>query len=160
MAQSGQELLRLLVDRHRLATNLAALSTAQRRRLGLARVDRAAKQTLVQPLQEATNADPELPHRLTRLLAVPEDSRISELERLRRGPTRVSGRSMTEALHRASELAGIGEGVVDVSAVSANRLEAAGPRRAVGQGPGEPASALVTGRRGIGRGRFLNSSHR
>ena len=74
--------------------------------------------------QAAGEADGELPHRLTELLAVPEGSRVSELERLRRGPTRVSGRSMTEALHRASELSGIGAGAVDVSAVPANRLEA------------------------------------
>jgi len=64
-----------------------------------------------------------LPGRLDRLLKVPPDSRVSELERLRRGPVRVSGREMTGALDRASELAGVGAGAVDVSAVPANRIE-------------------------------------
>lgn len=86
--------------------------------------DRATEQMHTGLHQAALDADPELPNRLTGLLAVPEDSRISELERLRRGPTRVSGRSMTEALHRVSELAGLGADAVDVSTVPANRLEA------------------------------------
>lgn len=60
--------------------------------------DRAAAQRHASLHQAALDADPELPNRL------------SELERLRRGPTRVSGRSMTEALHRVSELAGLGAG--------------------------------------------------
>jgi len=71
----------------------------------------------------AAAADTKLPGRLDRLLKVPPDSRVSELERLRRGPVRVSGREMTGALDRASELAGVGAGAVDVSAVPANRIE-------------------------------------
>lgn len=86
--------------------------------------DRATEQVHVSLHQAAIEADPELPGRLTDLLVVPADSRISELERLRRGPTRVSGRSMTESLHRASELSGLGTNAVNVAAVPANRLEA------------------------------------
>ena len=86
--------------------------------------DRATEQVHASLHQAAIAADPELPGRLTDLLVVPEDSRVSELERLRRGPTRVSGRSMTEALHRVSELSGLDTNAVDVAAVPANRLEA------------------------------------
>ncbi|WP_438388980.1 Tn3 family transposase [Actinopolyspora saharensis] len=86
---------------------------------------RQAQQQLHARLSQAvTAADPELPGRLSALLVVPEGSRISELERSRRGPTRTSGRSLTQALDRASELAGLGAQAVDVSAVPANRLEA------------------------------------
>src|SRR5699024_7275720 len=85
---------------------------------------RAAQQLHATVAQAATAADPELPSRLTGLLTVPEEARSSELERLRRGPTRISGRSLTQALHRASELANVGAGSVDVSLVPANRLEA------------------------------------
>lgn len=72
----------------------------------------------------AREADAWLPERLVGLLEVPEGSRFSGLERLRRGPTRVSGRSMTDALKRAEELAELGAGAVDVSEIPVNRLEA------------------------------------
>lgn len=72
----------------------------------------------------AREADAGLPERLVGLLEVPEGSRFSGLERLRRGPTRVSGRSMTDALKRAEELAELGAGAVDVSEIPVNRLEA------------------------------------
>lgn len=85
---------------------------------------RAAQQLHTAVTQAATEADSDLPSRLTGLLTVPGSSRSSELERLRRGPTRVSGRSMTEALHRAWELRQLGTAAVDVSALPANRLEA------------------------------------
>jgi|GEM_PF-1032960 len=74
--------------------------------------------------QAVVAADSELPGRLTGLLAVPEGKRTSELERLRKGPTRVSGRSMAQALDRVSELTRLGADAVDVSVVPANRLEA------------------------------------
>jgi hypothetical protein len=74
--------------------------------------------------QAAIAADPALPRRLGGLLQVPQDARVSELERLRRGPTRVSGRELVAALDRVTELAGLGAGAVDLSAVPANRLEA------------------------------------
>lgn len=71
----------------------------------------------------AAAADTELPSRLDRLLKVPADARVSELERLRRGPVRISGREMTGALDRASELDGLGAGAVDLAAIPANRIE-------------------------------------
>jgi hypothetical protein len=43
----------------------------------------------------AAAADPVLPGRLDGLLKVPHGARVSELERFRRGPTRVSGRELT-----------------------------------------------------------------
>ncbi|MEU6263601.1 hypothetical protein [Saccharopolyspora shandongensis] len=49
--------------------------------------DRATEQMHAGMHQAALDADPELPNRLTGLLAV----RISELEQPRRRPTRVSG---------------------------------------------------------------------
>jgi hypothetical protein len=72
----------------------------------------------------AAEADVELPRRLDELLLVPAGSRVSELERLRRGPTRVSGQAMVAALHRVSELVGIGAGGLELSGVPANWLEA------------------------------------
>jgi hypothetical protein len=71
----------------------------------------------------AVEADTELPGRLDGLLKVPPDARVSELERLRRGPVRISGREMTGALDRASELAGLGASAVDLSGIPANRVE-------------------------------------
>lgn len=46
-----------------------------------------------------------------------ERSRSSELDRLRRAPTRASGPEMVRALDRASEIAGLGAGAVDVGDV-------------------------------------------
>jgi Domain of unknown function (DUF4158) len=63
---------------------------------------------------------------LERLLRVEPGERVSELERLRRGPTRVSGKSVTDAVDRAAELAALGFGPdeVDLQAVPARRLAA------------------------------------
>ncbi|MFJ6561237.1 hypothetical protein ACIQMV_15440 [Streptomyces sp. NPDC091412] len=44
------------------------------------------------------------------LLAVPAGQRFSELDRLRRGPVRVSGPQMKAALERAEEIAALGMG--------------------------------------------------
>jgi hypothetical protein len=52
------------------------------------------------------HADPTLPAALVALLDVPEDSRFSELERLRRPPTRSTGTAMARALERVEEIAG------------------------------------------------------
>jgi len=71
----------------------------------------------------ATATDVELPRRLDGLLKVPQGARVSELERFRRGPTRISGRELVGALDRAGELAGLGAGAVDLAAVPANRIE-------------------------------------
>ncbi|MFB6958374.1 DUF4158 domain-containing protein [Streptomyces sp. NPDC056309] len=59
---------------------------------------------------------------MVRLLEVPEKKRISELERLRLGPIRVSGKAMELALDRAREVRGLGAGAVDVGRVPAARM--------------------------------------
>ncbi|WP_199571391.1 hypothetical protein [Streptomyces murinus] len=50
----------------------------------------------------------ELRTEMVRLLEVPEKKRLSELERLRLGPMRVSGKAMELALDRAREARGLG----------------------------------------------------
>ncbi|WP_331723218.1 Tn3 family transposase (plasmid) [Streptomyces sp. NBC_00111] len=59
---------------------------------------------------------------LDSLLTVPPGERVSELDRLRRGPVRVSGPQMKRALERAEEIAAFGMGVVDVSGIPPRRL--------------------------------------
>ncbi|MEE1805512.1 DUF4158 domain-containing protein [Streptomyces sp. BE133] len=59
---------------------------------------------------------------LDSLLTVPPGERVSELDRLRRGPVRVSGPQMKWALQRAEEIAGLGMGDLDVSAIPPRRL--------------------------------------
>lgn len=59
---------------------------------------------------------------LDSLLTVPPGARVSELDRLRRGPVRVSGPQMKWSLQRAEEIADLGMGVLDVSAVPPRRL--------------------------------------
>jgi hypothetical protein len=49
-------------------------------------------------------------------------ARVSELDRPRRGPVRVSGPQMKAALERAEEIAALGMGEVDVSGVPPRRL--------------------------------------
>jgi hypothetical protein len=56
------------------------------------------------------------------LLEIPDGARTSDLERLRRGPTRVSGRAMSAALDRVSELSAIGVGQVEIGAVPRRRV--------------------------------------
>ncbi|MEU0186281.1 Tn3 family transposase [Streptomyces sp. NPDC006207] len=59
---------------------------------------------------------------LDSLLTVSPGERVSELDRLRRGPVRVSGPQMKWALQRAEEIAGLGMGDLDVSAIPPRRL--------------------------------------
>jgi hypothetical protein len=59
---------------------------------------------------------------LDSLLTVPPGQRISELDQLRRGPVRISGPQMKWALKRAEEIADLGVGEVDVSAIPPRRL--------------------------------------
>ncbi|GAA3760789.1 Tn3 family transposase [Salinactinospora qingdaonensis] len=59
---------------------------------------------------------------LEALLAVPEGERVSNLERLRRGPTRRSGQEMVRALDRVAEIFGLGLGQVDLSGFPARRV--------------------------------------
>ncbi|ETA03452.1 hypothetical protein ThrDRAFT_01198 [Frankia casuarinae] len=70
----------------------------------------------------AEQADPQLAGRLRSLLEVAPGARVSELERLRRGPTRTSGPGLERALSRAGEVIVVGAGAADVSGVPANRL--------------------------------------
>jgi hypothetical protein len=72
----------------------------------------------------AGKATPELQRRLDDLLVVPEASRWSELDRLRRAPTRASGPEMVRALDRAAELTGLGASAVDVGDIPPGRVEA------------------------------------
>lgn len=60
--------------------------------------------------------------RLDGLLVVPEGARASELERLRRAPTRASGTEMVRALERAAEIQGLGAGAVEAD-VPSGRVE-------------------------------------
>ena len=69
------------------------------------------------------SVDPWLPERLANLLQVPDGSRVSELERLRRSPRRSSGPEMVKALQRAEQLAALGAGRVEVDDIPANRLQ-------------------------------------
>ena len=64
----------------------------------------------------------ELRTEMARLLEVPEKRRVSELERLRLGPMRISGRAMEYALERTQQVRDLGAGKVDVAQVPAARL--------------------------------------
>ncbi len=66
----------------------------------------------------------ELGQRLDKLLTVPSGSRLSELDRLRRAPTRASGLEMVRALDRAAEIAGFGTDRIDVADVPPSRVQA------------------------------------
>jgi hypothetical protein len=60
----------------------------------------AEKRLYATVARAARRADGSLPEDLVALLAVPEGRRVSELERLRRPPTRTTGASMAKALER------------------------------------------------------------
>ncbi|WP_317441046.1 Tn3 family transposase [Streptomyces collinus] len=70
----------------------------------------------------ARRADASLSEDLVALLGVPEGRRISELERLRRPPTRTTGASMAKALERVDEISAFRLGRVKVDKVPPNRL--------------------------------------
>jgi hypothetical protein len=57
------------------------------------------------------------------LLEVAEGSRSSQLDRLRRAPTRASGIALVNALDRVSEIAGLGAGLVELGDIPPGRLE-------------------------------------
>ncbi len=65
---------------------------------------------------------PEQRRTLARLLEVPPGARVSDLERLRRGPTRISGPALVKALDRVAELAAMGIASLDVSGVPPRRV--------------------------------------
>jgi Domain of unknown function (DUF4158)/Tn3 transposase DDE domain len=109
----------------------------------LARQVAAARETaearVYAALAAATRSvDPGLPERLANLLRVPDGSRVSELERLRRSPRRSSGPEMVKALQRAEQLAVLGAGRVGVDDIPANRLQVLART-----GLGSKASALA-----------------
>lgn len=56
------------------------------------------------------------------LLTVEPGARVSELDRLRRGPVRISGPQMKWALERVGEITDLGMGEVDVSGIPPRRL--------------------------------------
>ena len=62
--------------------------------------------------------------RLDALLLVPEGSRVSTLDRLRRAPTRISSPSMTDALDRLAEIRSLGGQSVDVGRLPLCRVNA------------------------------------
>jgi hypothetical protein len=76
---------------------------------------------------------------LNSLLTVPPGARVSELDRLRRGPVRISGPQMKWALERAEEIADFGMGGLDVSGIPPRRLAelSAAPSRRL-PAPGHP----------------------
>lgn len=72
----------------------------------------------------ARRADVLLPADLVALLGVPEGKRVSELERLRRPPTRTTGTGMAKALERVDEISAFHLGKVRVDKIPPNRLAA------------------------------------
>ncbi len=72
--------------------------------------------------EAAASAGAGLPDRLVGLLVVPDGQRFSELERLRRAPTRSSGRAMAASLARAADVLAVGARRAQVQGVPANRL--------------------------------------
>lgn len=91
---------------------------------------------------------------LDSLLTVPPGERVSELDRLRRGPVRVSGPQMKRALERAEEIAALGMGAVDVSgtaAASGGVVALWGGRQGVAAAPAlrRPQTGDVVGHHGL-----------
>ncbi|MFI5635042.1 DUF4158 domain-containing protein [Streptomyces sp. NPDC051664] len=72
----------------------------------------------------ARRADEALPGDLVATLVTPEGSRFSELERLRRPPTRTTGTAFARALERVDEISAFQLGRVRLSQVPPNRLAA------------------------------------
>jgi hypothetical protein len=61
--------------------------------------------------------------RLEWLLEIPEDSRQSHLDRLRRGPVRSSGPALVETLERVEEIRRLGVGHIDLSPFPPGRIK-------------------------------------
>jgi hypothetical protein len=73
--------------------------------------------------------------RLVGLLRVNPPDRVSELERLRRGPVRVSGKALAEALDRVAELDALGFAKVDMAGVPPRQLAALARHGMVSKAP-------------------------
>ncbi|MFF8289075.1 DUF4158 domain-containing protein [Streptomyces sp. NPDC016309] len=95
-----------------LARQVSEVRTIAEKRLH-ATVDRAA-----------ARADRELPEQLVATLVTPEGKRYSELERLRRPPTRTTGTAFARALERVDEIGAFGLGRVRLNKIPPNRLAA------------------------------------
>ena len=72
----------------------------------------------------ARRADPALPGDLVATLATPEGKRYSELERLRRPPTRTTGTAFVRALERVDEISAFQLGRLKLSQIPPSRLSA------------------------------------
>ncbi|MER6691671.1 Tn3 family transposase [Streptomyces minutiscleroticus] len=72
----------------------------------------------------ARRADPALPGDLVATLKTPEGSRFSELERLRRPPTRTTGTAFARALERVDEIGAYRLGRLKLSQIPPNRMAA------------------------------------
>ncbi|MCX4983925.1 DUF4158 domain-containing protein [Streptomyces sp. NBC_00572] len=72
----------------------------------------------------ARRADPALPGDLVATLKAPEGSRFSELERLRRPPTRTTGTAFARALERMDEIGAYRLGRLRLSQIPPNRMAA------------------------------------
>ncbi|MFF8382536.1 Tn3 family transposase [Streptomyces kanasensis] len=70
----------------------------------------------------ARRADPALPGDLVATLKTPEGSRFSELERLRRPPTRTTGTAFARALERVDEIGAFQLGRLKLSQIPPNRM--------------------------------------
>lgn len=70
----------------------------------------------------ALRADPALPVDLVALQKTPEGTRYSELERMRRPPTRTTGTAMKGALQRVEDIAAFGLGRLKLEQIPPNRL--------------------------------------
>jgi len=86
----------------------------------VARTREAAMQRLWDTL--AGLVTPAQARKLELLLEVPDGVRTSDLERLRKGPTSVSGKGMVAALDRVAELAALGFGSLSLDAVPQRRV--------------------------------------
>ncbi|GGW71573.1 hypothetical protein FHS32_004185 [Streptomyces albaduncus] len=72
----------------------------------------------------ARRADPALPGELVATLKTPEGARFSELERLRRPPTRTTGTAFARALERVDEVGAYRLGRLRLSQIPPNRMAA------------------------------------
>ena len=86
----------------------------------VARVREATMQRLWDTV--AAMVTPAQAQMLEMLLEVPEGARTSDLERLRTGPTTVSGKAMVAARDRVAALAALGLGALDLEAVPQRRV--------------------------------------
>lgn len=83
----------------------------------------AAERRLYEAVARAAHrADPALAPALAELLAVPEGKRVSELERLRTPPVKLTGTAMVRAMERVEEISAFALGRVNLSRVPVNRL--------------------------------------